>query len=156
MIDKYNEVLEFYISKNNSSSVLLGSLIALLLFTLIVITARTQKKNRKNVFRLTVLVSLMLITLIVAHLVEYNNIQKDIFSASYQEYVGNFSYGTLNGEECIMTILDNEKEVKLRYNEWYLLGVYDVDPFPELSGQAYGKVIYSSNSKIVVFVQILE
>lgn len=117
---------------------------------------RAKKKNRKSILSLTALVSLMLITLMVAHLVEYSRIQKDIFSSSYQEYVGKFSYGTLNEEDSIITILNNEKDVNLRYDEGYLLEVYDVDPFSELSGQAYGKVIYSSNSKIVVFVEILE
>ena len=156
MIDKYNEILELYISKNNFSSTLLGSLCVLLLLVLIVISVRAKKKKRKNILCLTAFVFLMLITLNVAHFLEYSRIQKDIFSTSYREYVGNFSYGTLNEEDSIITIFDNEKDVKLRYDERYLLEVYDFTPFPELSGHAYGKVIYSSNSKIVVFVQILE
>ena len=153
MTDKYHQVLNLYIADNNLSGIFwFIPLLALLLF--FVFKTATRKRKEK-VIALAVLFFLMLIAVVVAHKVEYDMIKKDYIHENYTEYVGFFSYGERNANEYRISLSD-DKTVKLRYDEFILMTVYGNTPFPNIGGQAYGKIVYSTNSKIVVFAEITE
>ena len=97
----------------------------------------------------------MLVAIVVLHSLSNDEIKEDIKQVSYEEYIGHFSYGEQNETDSILTLMDAQ-ETKLRYDYVSLLKAYDKIPFPDVVGECYGIVVYSSSSKIVVFVEIWE
>ena len=159
-MEKYTELLNYIYQQENITYILIVVLIILCAILCLTLNC-IPKINKKNKIGISCISLALIILLSVGAIIQKQTVEtilKDIQTESFTEYNGEFEFNKRapnQSEYHSVNILDNENSSLKLFDFLIENNYFTLDSVIE-SGTYSGKIVYATNSKLIVFIEITE
>lgn len=159
-MEKYTELLNYFYQKARIECIMVVFLIVLcvILFLTLIFIPRINKKQKIGISCIFLAVIILLSAGAIVQKQTVDKISKDIHTESFIEYNGEFEFhkrAPNHSEYHLINIFDQENS-SLKLFDFLIKNDYLNMESTIESGKYCGKIVYATNSKLIVYIEIVK